>query len=91
VVVLLQVKNIVRLIKYVQRSKLCADELGNVIDAQIGYSFNIKAVYPPRKGSYLLKQRNAALVAADGVFRPVIACVHGYREAQFAPIFLPFA
>ncbi|MHC4260690.1 MAG: hypothetical protein ACYSTF_09835, partial [Planctomycetota bacterium] len=60
--------NSICLIKYVERCKFDSNELGDVSDADVGYSPDVEAVYLPSQWGHLLEQR-----CAEGRMSPGIA------------------
>ncbi len=83
-IALLQMQNTIRFIKYIQRSKLYANQFRDVLNADISYSFNVEAVYLPSQRSYPLKQGNAAKRAFIGTFEIFIALGHNLKAYSFA-------
>jgi hypothetical protein len=73
-------QNIVCLIKYIQRSKSHANQFGDVINANIGYSFNVEAVYLTSQWSYLLKRGNTAGGGGAGIIGTIIAMIHSLSD-----------
>ena len=83
-IVFLQVQNTVCFIEYIQRGKPYADQFRKIFDANIGYSFNVEAVYLPGQRRYLLKQGNTAASVVGAIFEIFITLAHNLREYSFA-------
>jgi hypothetical protein len=79
-IILLEEQNIVCFIKYIQRSKSHANQFGDVINANIGYSFDVEAVYLPGQWSYLLKRGNTARSGVTGIIGTLTALVHSFNS-----------
>lgn len=80
-----QMQNIVRLIKYIKRGKVCAHQSRNTFNANISYSFNFKTVYLPGQRGNLLKQADVAVII-DGLCRSFIGSAHISQVIQFCPV-----
>jgi hypothetical protein len=89
-IALLQMQNTIRFIKYIQRSKPYANQFRNVLNANIGYSFNVEAVYLPSQWSYPLKQGNTATRVFIGTFEIFIALGHNNLKAYSFARFIRF-
>jgi len=89
-IALLQMQNITRFIKYIQRSKPYADQFRNVLNANIGYSFNVETIYLPSQWSYPLEQGNAARRVFIGTFEIFIALGHNNLKAYSFARFIRF-
>lgn len=76
----MEVQNIVCFIQYIQRSKSHANQIGDVLNANISYSFDVEAVYLPSQWSYLLKQGNTAMGGVTGIIGTLIASVHSLTD-----------
>jgi hypothetical protein len=83
-IALLQMQNITRFIKYIQRSKPYANQFRNVLNTNISYLFNVKTIYLPSQRSYPLKQGNATRRAFIGTFEIFIALGHNLKAHSFA-------
>jgi len=79
----MQVQYIVRLIKYIQRSKACINQFRNAFNANISYSIDFETVYLSSQRSNLLKQPNVAIRIINDLCRIFIGAVHVSKVVQF--------
>src|SRR4030042_3222554 len=75
-IVLLQVQDIICFIEYIQRGKSYVDQSGNIVNTDIGYPLDVKAVYLPGQRCYTLKQRNIRVGSVSCIIGTLVASVH---------------
>ena len=76
VIMLVQVQDVVRLVKYVYRGKPGADQGRYSADTNVGYSIDIQAVYLSGQWCHLLEQRNAAARIIGGPGGIILTSIH---------------
>ena len=85
-IMLVQMQNIARFIKYIQRSKACTHHSRNAFNANISYSIDFKTVYLPSQRGNLLKQADVAVFIINGLCGSFIGSTHISQVIQFCLI-----